>query len=36
MAELLLEGSYQPLELSRLPYQRVLDNEPLVETGFKA
>ena len=36
MTELLLEGSYQTIDLSRLSYQRVIDNAPLVEVGFKA
>jgi len=36
MTELLLYGEYQTLDLSRMSYQRVIDNEPLVETGFTA
>jgi FAD-dependent oxidoreductase domain-containing protein 1 len=36
LTELLLEGRYRTLDLSRLSYQRVIDNAPLVETGFKA
>ena len=36
MAELLLEGGYQTIDLTRLSYQRVIDNAPLVEVGFKA
>lgn len=34
MAELLLTGSYQTIDLSRLGWQRVLDNAPLRETGI--
>jgi FAD-dependent oxidoreductase domain-containing protein 1 len=34
MAELLLTGSYQTLDLTRFGWQRVLDNEPLRETGI--
>jgi FAD-dependent oxidoreductase domain-containing protein 1 len=36
MTELLLYGEYRTLDLSRMSYQRVIDNEPLVETGFTA
>ncbi|MEM7406270.1 MAG: FAD-dependent oxidoreductase [Pseudomonadota bacterium] len=36
LTELITEGGYQTIDLTRLSYQRVLDNEPLVETGFKA
>jgi FAD-dependent oxidoreductase domain-containing protein 1 len=36
LSELLLEGEYTSLDLGRLSYQRVIDNEPLVEVGFKA
>ena len=34
--ELLLDGGYQTIDLSRLSYQRVLDNAPLMEKGFSA
>jgi glycine/D-amino acid oxidase-like deaminating enzyme len=36
MTELLLDGGYQTIDLSRLSYQRVIDNEPLLEVGFSA
>ncbi len=36
LSELLLHGAYQTLDLSRLSYQRVVDNRPLVEVGFSA
>jgi len=36
MTELLLDGGYQTIDLSRMSYQRVIDDEPLLETGFKA
>ncbi len=36
MKELLLDGGYQTIDLSRLSYQRVLDDEPLIERGFTA
>lgn len=36
MKELLLDGGYQTIDLSRLSYQRILDNEPLMERGFSA
>ncbi|MBT5812393.1 MAG: FAD-binding oxidoreductase, partial [Rhodospirillaceae bacterium] len=36
MTELLLHGEYQTLDLSRMSYQRVIDEEPLIETGFTA
>ena len=36
MKELLLDGEYQTIDLSRMSYQRVLDNEPLLEGGFSA
>jgi len=36
MKELLLDGGYQTIDLSRLSYQRVLDDEPLLELGFSA
>lgn len=34
--ELLLDGGYQTIDLSRMSYQRVLDDEPLLELGFSA
>jgi FAD-dependent oxidoreductase domain-containing protein 1 len=34
IAELVVTGSYQTLDLSRLGWQRVLDGEPLRETGI--
>lgn len=36
LTELLVHGQYQTLDLSRLSYQRVLDDKPLLEVGFKA
>ena len=36
MKELLLDGGYQTVDLSRLSYQRVIDDEPLLELGFSA
>lgn len=36
IAELLFEGRYQTIDLGRLSYQRVIDNAPLLEVGFKA
>ena len=36
MSELLLDGGYRTIDLSRMSYQRVLDGEPLLETGFSA
>ena len=36
MTELLLDGGYQSIDLSRMSYQRVLDDEPLLEIGFSA
>ena len=33
IAELLLHGQYESLDLSRLSYQRVIDNQPLRDTG---
>lgn len=36
MSELLLHGRYETIDLTRLSYQRVIDNEPLFETGFAA
>jgi glycine/D-amino acid oxidase-like deaminating enzyme len=34
MAELLLDGSFQTLDLSRMSYQRVIDNAPYAEMGI--
>ena len=34
MAELLLTGGYQTIDLTRLGYQRILDSTPLRETGI--
>lgn len=36
LSELLLHGAYQSIDLTRLSYQRVVDNNPLLEVGFKA
>ena len=36
MSELLLDGGYRTIDLTRMSYQRVIDDEPLVETGFSA
>ncbi len=36
MTELLLDGGYQTIDLSRMSYQRVIDDEPLIEVGFTA
>jgi glycine/D-amino acid oxidase-like deaminating enzyme len=36
MSELLLDGGYQTIDLSRMSYQRVIDDEPLIEVGFSA
>ena len=36
LSELILHGGYQTIDLSRLSYQRVVDDEPLYEPGFKA
>jgi FAD-dependent oxidoreductase domain-containing protein 1 len=36
LTELLLHGEYQSIDLHRLFYQRILDNKPLLEVGFKA
>ena len=36
MSELLLDGGYQTIDLARMSYQRVLDEEPLIEVGFAA
>lgn len=34
MAELLLTGSYQTIDLTRFEYKRISDNQPLRETGI--
>jgi glycine/D-amino acid oxidase-like deaminating enzyme len=36
MTELLLDGGYRTIDLSRMSYQRVIDDEPLLEVGFSA
>ncbi len=36
LSELVLHGRYETIDLSRLSYKRVIDNEPLHETGFVA
>ena len=36
LSELVLKGRYETIDLSRLSYQRVLDDAPLRETGFSA
>ena len=36
IAELILDGSFQTIDLSRLTYQRILDNAPYPERGVKA
>jgi FAD-dependent oxidoreductase domain-containing protein 1 len=36
VTELLLHGRYQTIDLSRLSYQRIIDNAPLLEIGFTA
>jgi glycine/D-amino acid oxidase-like deaminating enzyme len=36
LTELLLHGEYQSIDLHRLSYQRILDDKPLIEVGFKA
>ena len=36
MKELLLDGGYQTIDLSRMSHQCVLDNEPLLEGGFSS
>ena len=36
MKELLLDGGYQTIDLSRMSYKRVLDDAPLLELGFSA
>ncbi len=34
MAELLLDGRFMSIDLTRMTYQRMIDNEPLHETGI--
>ena len=34
LSELVVHGRYQSLDLSRMGYQRVLDNAPYAETGI--
>jgi len=34
MAELLLDGGYETLDLSRMGYRRIIDDEPLFESGI--
>lgn len=36
LSELILHGRYETIDLTRLSYQRVVDNAPLHETGFVA
>ncbi len=36
LSELLLHGEYRTIDLSRLSYQRVIDDAPLLEVGFTA
>jgi FAD-dependent oxidoreductase domain-containing protein 1 len=36
MSELILDGGYQTIDLTRLSYQRVIDEAPLIEVGFSA
>lgn len=36
LTELLLHGEYRSIDLHRLSFQRILDNKPLLEVGFKA
>ena len=36
MTELLLNGGYQTIDLTRMSFQRVIDEKPLVEVGFTA
>ncbi|MEM8975544.1 MAG: FAD-binding oxidoreductase [Pseudomonadota bacterium] len=36
LSELLLHSGYRTIDLTRLSYQRVVDNAPLLEVGFKA
>lgn len=36
MSELLLDGRYQTIDLTRLGYQRVLDETPLIDEGIRS
>ena len=36
LSELVLTGQYQTIDLTRLSFQRLIDNTPLYETGFTA
>jgi len=36
MAELILDGRFQTIDLTRMSYQRVIDEKPLFEVGFTA
>jgi len=36
MTELLLNGGYQTIDLTRMSFQRVIDEKPLIEIGFTA
>ena len=36
MTELLLNGGYQTIDLTRMSFQRVIDEKPLIEVGFTA
>ena len=36
MTELLLNGGYQTIDLTRMSFQRVIDEKPLMEIGFTA
>ena len=36
MTELLLDGGYQTIDLTRMSFQRVIDEKPLIEVGFTA
>jgi FAD-dependent oxidoreductase domain-containing protein 1 len=36
LSELILHGRYETIDLSRLSYQRIIDNRPVYETGFVA
>ena len=36
ISELILDGDYQSIDLSRLSYRRIVDDQPYRETGVKA
>ena len=36
LTEIVLKGRYETIDLTRLSYQRVIDDAPLFETGFAA